>query len=99
MFNFLSCLRAATFLGCLPNNFLAVNAGSKLGELKSFADLYDYKIVLAGVAVCPMAAQRDITLTMMTSLRPLLQAIAGLLHAVGIAAPTELRGDVKAKLS
>jgi len=40
---------AATFLGCLPNNFLAVNAGSKLGELKSFSDLYDYKIILAGV--------------------------------------------------
>ena len=48
-----ACVLAATFLGCLPNNFLAVNAGSKLGELKSFADLYDYKIVLAGEATCP----------------------------------------------
>ena len=48
MCDVLSCVHAATFLGCLPNNFLAVNAGSKLGELKSFADLYDYKIVLAG---------------------------------------------------
>ncbi|CAL5220013.1 g1958 [Coccomyxa viridis] len=53
----------ATFLGCLPNNFLAVNAGSKLGELKSFADLYDYKIVLAGcvvgaIALAPMLWRR-----------------------------------------
>lgn len=49
----------ATLLGCLPNNFLAVNAGSKLGELKSFSDLYDYKIILAGcvvgvIALAPM---------------------------------------------
>lgn len=46
------CCHAATLLGCLPNNFLAVNAGSKLGELKSFSDLYDYKIILAGDALC-----------------------------------------------
>ena len=44
-------LPTATLLGCLPNNFLAVNAGSKLGELNSVSDLYDYKIILAGVYV------------------------------------------------
>ncbi|KAK9901612.1 hypothetical protein WJX75_004724 [Coccomyxa subellipsoidea] len=40
-----------TLVGCLPNNFLAVNAGSKLGELKSFTDLYDAKILLVGCGV------------------------------------------------
>ena len=39
---------AGTLVGCLPNNFLAVNAGNKLGELSSFADLYDIKIILLG---------------------------------------------------
>lgn len=37
-----------TFVGCVPNNFLAVNAGNKLGELKAFTDLYDAKILLVG---------------------------------------------------
>jgi hypothetical protein len=40
-------------VGCLPNNFLAVNAGSKLGELKSFTDLYDAKILLVGAEYIP----------------------------------------------
>ncbi|BDA42227.1 Transmembrane protein 41 homolog [Coccomyxa sp. Obi] len=40
-----------TLIGCLPNNFLAVNAGSKLGELKAFTDLYDAKILLVGCGV------------------------------------------------
>ncbi|CAL8468082.1 g7621 [Coccomyxa elongata] len=40
-----------TLIGCLPNNFLAVNAGSKLGELRSFTDLYDAKILLVGFGV------------------------------------------------
>lgn len=30
---------AGTLLGCLPNNFFAVNAGSHLGELRSLSDL------------------------------------------------------------
>lgn len=32
------CL-AGTLLGCLPNNFVAVNTGSHLGELRSLSDL------------------------------------------------------------
>ena len=34
----------------MPNNLIAVNAGSKLTELKSFADLYDFKGLLLGAA-------------------------------------------------
>lgn len=34
------CWGAGTLIGCLPNNFLAVHAGSKLGELSSFRELY-----------------------------------------------------------
>lgn len=45
---------AGTLIGCLPNNFLAVNAGSKLGELKAFTDLYDAKIILVGERVFNM---------------------------------------------
>lgn len=33
-------LCAGTLIGCLPNNMLAVHAGSKLGELSSFRELY-----------------------------------------------------------
>lgn len=33
-------LLAGTLIGCLPNNFLAVHAGSKLQSLTSFRDLY-----------------------------------------------------------
>ena len=44
---------AGTLLGCLPNNFLAVNAGCKLGQLQSLADLADVRLLLiaAGVGV------------------------------------------------
>ena len=41
---------AGTFLGCLPNNFVAVSAGSKLGELQSLQDLYDRKLLLLGTS-------------------------------------------------
>lgn len=37
-----------TLLGCLPNNFVAVSAGSRLGELTSLSDLYDAKMVALG---------------------------------------------------
>ncbi|GAB4817853.1 hypothetical protein N2152v2_004899 [Parachlorella kessleri] len=37
-----------TLLGCLPNNFVAVNAGSRLGELQSLRDLYDPKMLGIG---------------------------------------------------
>ena len=47
---------AGTLMGCLPNNFLAVNAGSKLGELKALTDLYDIRIILAGGGVGLLAA-------------------------------------------
>jgi hypothetical protein len=39
---------AGTFLGCIPNNFIAVNTGNKLGELKSLTSLYDTKQLLFG---------------------------------------------------
>ena len=39
---------AGTFLGCMPNNLIAVNAGNRLTELTSFADLYDFKSLLLG---------------------------------------------------
>ena len=42
---------AGTFLGCLPNNFVAVSAGSKLGELQSLRDLYDRKLLLLGLSL------------------------------------------------
>lgn len=32
----------------LPNNFVAVNAGNRLGELQSMGDLYDAKMLLLG---------------------------------------------------
>ena len=41
-------LPAGTLIGCLPNNILAVNAGSKLGELSSFRELYSAVRALAG---------------------------------------------------
>ena len=46
-----------TFLGCLPNNFVAVSAGCRLGELRSLADLYDSKLlaVALGIAVVALA--------------------------------------------
>ena len=39
---------SGTLLGCLPNNFVAVSAGSRLGELQSLQDLYDIKLLLLG---------------------------------------------------
>ncbi|KAK9820346.1 hypothetical protein WJX72_009266 [[Myrmecia] bisecta] len=44
-----------TFLGCLPNNFIAVTAGGRLGELKSLSDLYDAKMAVLGLAVGTIA--------------------------------------------
>lgn len=41
-------LLAGTLIGCLPNNFLAVHAGSKLQSLTSFRDLYSPVSALAG---------------------------------------------------
>lgn len=38
-------------LGCLPNNLVAVNAGSHLGELRSLQDLYSIRLVVLGAAV------------------------------------------------
>ena len=46
---------AGTLVGCLPNNFVAVNAGSKLGELKSLADLYDIRLIMLGGGVGVLA--------------------------------------------
>ncbi len=43
-----SVFPAGTLLGCLPNNFVAVNAGSRLGELQSLRDLYDPKMLGIG---------------------------------------------------
>lgn len=37
-----------TLVGCLPNNFVAVNAGSRLGDMRQLSDLYDYKMLLLG---------------------------------------------------
>ncbi|KAK9798178.1 hypothetical protein WJX73_009252 [Symbiochloris irregularis] len=42
---------AGTLLGCMPNNFVFCNAGGRLGELQSFADLYDVKLLLLGCVV------------------------------------------------
>ena len=49
-----------TLLGCMPNNFVAVSAGCRLGELRSLADLYDRKLLvvvlgIAAVALAPIA--------------------------------------------
>ena len=46
-----SFVRAGTFIGCLPNNFVAVSAGSRLGELVSLRDLYDRRLLLLGTSV------------------------------------------------
>lgn len=42
---------AGTLLGCAPNNFVAVNAGAHLGELRSLSDLYSSRLLLLGAAV------------------------------------------------
>lgn len=49
-----------TFLGCFPNNFMAVTAGQRLSELRSFSDLYNFRLVsaLAVAALMPIAVQR-----------------------------------------
>eukprot|EP00195_Chlamydomonas_chlamydogama_P005060 CAMPEP_0202903622 /NCGR_PEP_ID=MMETSP1392-20130828/25438_1 /ASSEMBLY_ACC=CAM_ASM_000868 /TAXON_ID=225041 /ORGANISM="Chlamydomonas chlamydogama, Strain SAG 11-48b" /LENGTH=269 /DNA_ID=CAMNT_0049590887 /DNA_START=8 /DNA_END=817 /DNA_ORIENTATION=+ len=36
----------ATLLGCAPNNFVAANAGARLGEIKSLSDLSDRRMLL-----------------------------------------------------
>ena len=46
---------AGTLLGCLPNNFVAVNAGSHLGDLRSLSDLYDPKLLAVGLVVGAIA--------------------------------------------
>lgn len=43
--------RAGTLLGCAPQNFVAVNAGAHLGELRSLGDLYSHRLLLLGAAV------------------------------------------------
>jgi uncharacterized membrane protein YdjX (TVP38/TMEM64 family) len=40
-----------TLIGCLPNNFMAVNAGDHLSELESLSDLYDRKLIALGLVV------------------------------------------------
>ena len=44
-------MHAGTLIGCLPNNFVAVSAGSRLGELVSLRDLYDRRLLLLGASV------------------------------------------------
>ena len=41
-----------TLFGCMPNNLVFVNAGSRLGELRSLTDLYDIKMILIGTPGC-----------------------------------------------
>lgn len=40
-----------TFIGCLPNNFMAVKAGDHLSELNTLSDLYDKKLITLGLIV------------------------------------------------
>lgn len=40
-----------TLFGCLPNNIVAVNAGSHLGDLTSLGDLYSTKLVALGAGM------------------------------------------------
>ena len=47
---------AGTLVGCLPNNFVAVNAGSRLGDMHQLSDLYDYKMLLLGAYCCGLQA-------------------------------------------
>lgn len=44
---------AGTLVGCMPNNFVAVNAGNKLSELQSLRELYDAKHLLMGESTAP----------------------------------------------
>lgn len=44
-----------TLLGCLPNNFVAVSAGSRLGEIRSMSDMYDVKSLAIGLLVSGVA--------------------------------------------
>eukprot|EP00891_Asterochloris_glomerata_P001621 jgi/Astpho2/1621/e_gw1.00028.54.1_t len=44
----LNTFAAGRCLCCLPNNYMAVSAGSKLGELNSLSDLYDTRLLLTG---------------------------------------------------
>lgn len=43
-------MRAATLLGCAPNNFVAANAGAHLTELQSMSDLADPRLLALGAA-------------------------------------------------
>ena len=40
-----------TLVGCLPNNWLAASAGSRLGELRSLSDLFDWHMAAASAGV------------------------------------------------
>ena len=41
---------AGTLAGCVPNNLLAVNAGSKLKEMRSLNELYDVRLIATSEA-------------------------------------------------
>ena len=54
---------AGTLVGCLPNNWLAVSAGSRLGELQSLSDLADtkmlvYSCIVGLIALLPVYLRR-----------------------------------------
>ncbi|KFM26096.1 Protein MAM3 [Auxenochlorella protothecoides] len=40
-----------TLLGCMPNNFVAVGAGTRLSSMNSLADLYDARAILLGLGL------------------------------------------------
>lgn len=44
-------LAAGTFIGCMPNNFMAANAGDHLSDLDSFSSLYSPRMLMLGLTV------------------------------------------------
>ncbi|KAL6770581.1 hypothetical protein ACKKBF_B31820 [Auxenochlorella protothecoides x Auxenochlorella symbiontica] len=44
-----------TLLGCMPNNFVAVGAGTRLSSMNSLADLYDARAILLGLGFGALA--------------------------------------------
>lgn len=52
---------AGTLLGCLPNNWVAVSAGSRLSELQSLAEITD-PVFICGSLVVGLVALAPILL-------------------------------------
>lgn len=44
-----------TFLGCMPNNFIAVRVGTRLSSMQSLAELYDARMMALAMGAAILA--------------------------------------------